>query len=159
MMRVADDRQASLAAVVNGLLVFGVPGAFLLMVQVSAWNQPWPAEIAGFRPSTSRLVIESLQFAVVFAALAAIGAWRTRVHALKYLAGRSEGWQGIGEATACAFMVAVLYLAPGIVTRPREAPPYVIFYGGAAMVLGAIVGLILRATAMMVLRLSRSAAA
>jgi hypothetical protein len=159
MMRGANDRQASLAAVVTGLLVFGVPGAFVLMVQVSAWNEPWPAEIAGFRPSTSRLVIESLQFGLVFAALAAIGAWRTRVHALQYLAGRSVGWRGVGEAAACAFMVAVLYLALGIVTRPREAPPYVIIYGGAATVLGAVVGLVLRAIAMIVLRLSRSAAA
>ena len=159
LMNGADDRQARLAAVVNGCVILAVPGAFVLMSVVADWNRPGPSEIASFRPSTSRLVIEALQFLLVFAALAGIAAWRTRVHAVRYVAGQASGWQGVGEAAGCALMVAVLYLAPGIVTRPREAPPYVIFYGGVAMVFGAIVGLVLRAIAIIVLRYSRSAAA
>ena len=49
-------------------------------------------------------------------------------------------------------MLALLYLAPGIVTRPAEAPPYVIAYGGAALLLGVVVGLFLRTTAILVLK-------
>jgi hypothetical protein len=52
-----------------------------------------------------------------------------------------------------------LYLAPGIVTRPQEAPPYVIFYGSAAAILGAIVGVVLLVSAKIVMRFSKSAAA
>jgi hypothetical protein len=55
--------------------------------------------------------------------------------------------------------VAVLYLGRGIVTRPLEAPPYVIVYGTAAAILGAIVGVVLRMIGTVVLRLSKSAAA
>ena len=50
-------------------------------------------------------------------------------------------------------MLALLYLAPGIVRRPAEAPPYVIAYGGAALLLGVVVGLFLRTTAILVLKL------
>ncbi len=56
------------------------------------------------------------------------------------------------EAGLCGLGTALLYLAPGIVTRPMEAPPYVIVYGGAALILGLLVGLFLRAAAVLVLR-------
>ena len=66
---------------------------------------------------------------------------------------------GVAEAGACGLILALLYLAPGIVTRPAEAPQYVIAYGGAALLLGVVVGLLLRTTAILVLKLFKSAAA
>jgi hypothetical protein len=63
------------------------------------------------------------------------------------------------EAGACGFVLALVYFAPGILTRPRDAPPYVIFYGGIALVLGLIVGLLLRTAAILVLRAHKASAA
>jgi hypothetical protein len=131
----------------------------MVLPLVSDSGRSWPDELAGHRPTTGRVVLESVEFGLASAALATVAAWRTWVHALQYQSGASRGWQGVGEAAAVGLAVAVLYLAHGIVTRPREAAPYVIFYGSAAAILGAIVGLILRMTATIVLRLSKSVAA
>ena len=141
------------AAVMNGLLIFGVPTS-LMLVALSSTSQTWPAEV-----TASRVLLESLQFGLTFAALGAVAGWRTWVHARRYVAGQSRGLQGVGEAAACGLVVAILYLLPGIVARPREAPPYVIVYGGAAAILGGIVGVVLYVVARVVLRLSRSTAA
>ena len=138
----------------NGLLVFGVPAAFMVLALVGASGRSWPDEIAAGRPATDSVVLESIEFGLVLAALALLAAWRTWVHAIRYQSGASGGWQGVGEAAAVGLAVAVLYFAPGIVTRPAEAPPYVILYGSAAAMLGAIVGLVLRMTATIILRLS-----
>jgi hypothetical protein len=154
-----SNRRARTAAVVNGLLVFGVPAGFTVLALVSASDGPWPDEIAAHRPITGRVLLESFQFGLVFAALGVVTAWRTWVHALRYQSGTSRGWQGVGEAASVGFAVAVLYLGQGIVTRPSEAPPYVIFYGSAAAILGAIVGVVLRTIATIVLRLPKSVAA
>ena len=154
-----SNRPARVAAVVNGFVVFGLPSGFMMLALISASGQPWPAELAVHRPTTARIVLESVQFGLVFAALGAAAAWRTWVHALRYQSGASRGWQGVGEAAAVGLLGAVLYLMPGITTRPREAPPYIIFYGSAAAILGAIIGVILRVSATIVLRLSKRAAA
>ena len=66
---------------------------------------------------------------------------------------------GVAEAGASGLILALLYLAPGIVTRPAEAPPYVIAYGGGALLLGVAVGLFLRTTAILVLKFRKPAAA
>jgi hypothetical protein len=148
-----------MAALVNGLLVFGLPTIFTVIGLWSASRTPWLADISARRPTTSQVAAELLQFALVYTALSAVAAWRTWVHALRYMAGESRGWRGVAEAAACGFAVAMLYLAPGIAGRPQEAPPYVIFYGGAAAILGALVGIVLLASARVVVRLSQPKAA
>ena len=145
-----SERRTRLAALVNGALIFGVPTLLMLV----ALAQPWPQEIAAFRPSPTEVALETLQFGLLFAALGVVAAWRTRVHALRYQSGASRGWQGVAEAAAVGFALALLYLAKGILTRPTEAPPYVIVYGGAAAILGAIVGLLLRTSATLVMKVS-----
>jgi hypothetical protein len=105
------------------------------------------------------VLLEALQFVLVFAALGAVAAWRTLIYARRFMSGGSGSWAGVGEAALCGFAVALLYLAPGIVTRPREAPPYVILYGAAAAIIGAIVGLVLHTSARLALRISEPAAA
>lgn len=147
--------RARMAAVVNGLLVFGVPTGFMIVALVSASPRAWPDRIAADRPSIDRVVVDSAQFGLVCAVLAVVAAWRTWVHALRYLSGASRGWRGVGEAAAVGLSVAILYLARGIITRPSEAPPYIFSYGSVAAILGAAVGLVLRMTATMVLRLSK----
>ena len=80
--------------------------------------QAWPADI-----SVRDAFLEFLRFELTFAALGAVAGWRTLVDARRYAAGQSRGWQGVAEAAVCGFVVAILYLAPGIVTRSHEAPP------------------------------------
>jgi hypothetical protein len=132
------------------LLVFAVPTA-LTLAALSSDPQTWPAEV-----SARHVFLEFLEFELTFAVLGAVAGWRTWVHAQRYAAGQSRGWQGVGDAALCGFVVAILYLAPGIVTRPREAPPYVIFYGGAAAIVGGIVGVVLYTVARVVLRFPKS---
>jgi phosphate/sulfate permease len=65
----------------------------------------------------------------------------------------SRGTQGILEGAACGLVAAVLVLLPGIVTKPMQAPPYVLAYGGLAAVLGLAVGAVLWFGATLTLRL------
>src|SRR5262249_4095064 len=92
-----------------------------------------------------------------FVGLAAIAGWRTLVHARRYREQRGGGWRGVIEAGAVGLFIALVVLARGIVTRPREAPPYVVVYGGAALLIGLGVGVILRFTAIFVIKLASRA--
>jgi hypothetical protein len=51
-------------------------------------------------------------------------------------------------------ILALAILAGGILTRPSEALPYVVVYGGGAAVVGFVVGVILTVTAVAVLKFS-----
>ena len=100
-------------------------------------------------------LFDTIAYLMVFLPLAIVAGWRTWVHASRYREGRGRGWQGVAEAGGLGLILALGVLARGIVTRPAEAPPYVIFYGGVALILGVALGLILRVTALIVLKLSR----
>ena len=82
-------------------------------------------------------------------------AWRTFVHAKRSLEYGGWGVAGIAEAGLCGFAAAVLVLLPGILTKPTQAPPYVIAYGTMASVIGVVVGAILWVTATCALQLYR----
>ena len=81
---------------------------------------------------------------------AAVAACRTWVHAKRWRGGPASIW-AIAEAGAVGFLVAIAVLARGIVNRPAEAAPYVILHGGAALIAGLLLGVLLRTTAMLVL--------
>ena len=130
------------AAGVNAVLVVVVPLAYVWLAH--AW---------------SGVVVDSAMFAESAATVlpfAALAAWRTWVHSTRWLAGEDALWLPLAEAAATAFLVAVAYLARGILARPADAPAFVIVYGGVALILGAIVGVILRTTAVLALRVTRS---
>lgn len=124
------------AAVVNAALVLLLPLAFIWL------------EYGGHGAAVDAARLG--QAAVTLVPFAALTAWRTRVHAARRRAGQASGWQAVAEAAATAVVVAIAYLAPGILTRPADAPAYLL-YAGLALVLGALVGLILRATALLTL--------
>jgi hypothetical protein len=98
------------------------------------------------------LVLAFVKMSVLLLPLATLAAWRTWVHATRWRARRIAGWLGVAEAGATGFLIALIYLAQGILTRPTEAPPYVLVYGGLALILGLLVGLVLQLTALIVLR-------
>lgn len=151
-------RSERVAAVVNGLLVVLLPLALLVAgssinfdqsdASVTA-NVPGSPRLLTMVPTLTRMTFVLLPFAL-------LAGWRTWVYARRWSNGQDRGWRAVGEAGACGFSLALLYLAPGIVTRPADAPPYVIVYGGAALLLGVLAGLLLRTTAILVLELRKS---
>lgn len=134
-------RPEAAAAVVNAVLVVLVPLAFVFFE-----HRRLGAAVGA--PLLWRSVAMLLP-------LAAVTAWRTWVHAKRRRAGQATGWQPAAEAAATAVVVALAYLARGILTRPTDAPAYVIVYAGGALILGAIIGLMLRTTALVTLTLHR----
>jgi hypothetical protein len=134
-----DMRERAAAAVVNAVLVLAGPLAVL-------WLEHARLDTA----------IDGLTFgrnAAILLPFAGFAGWRTWVHAARRRAGRATLWQPVAEAAATALVVALLSLAPGILTRPADAPAYVLVYGGGALMLGAITGVILRTTAVLTLAL------
>jgi hypothetical protein len=101
----------------------------------------------------------AIEMSALMLPFAMLAGWRTWIHARRWHDRRSSGWPGVMEAGACGLVVPLVILAPAIVTRPLEAPPYVIAYGGVALIVGTGVGLILRTTALLVLKLERPAVA
>ena len=153
-------RPETVAAIVNGLVVLLAPVA-LLAIGPLLFPIDRNASVTVRPPGASNIGISFMEFALlelVLIPFATLASWRTWAHARRFVEGRSRGWMGVAEAGATGLAVALVYLAPGIVTRPLEAPPYVIVYGSAALFLGLLVGLALRLTTLLVLRLHRSAA-
>ena len=127
------------AALVNAVLVLVVPLAFVWLEHARLG-----ATIDALRLARSASIL--LPFA-------AFAAWRTWVHAKRWRAQQDTWWHPVAEAAATAVVVACVYLARGILARPAEAPAYVVVYAGSALILGAIVGGILRTTALLALTL------
>ena len=84
---------------------------------------------------------------------ATLAGWRTWVYATRWQEQRRGSWLAVAEAGGWGLAVALFILAPGIVTRPMDAPPYLIAYGGFALLVGLVLGLVLRTAALIVLRL------
>jgi hypothetical protein len=91
-------------------------------------------------------------FMTSFVPLAMLAGWRTWVHAKRIREHEGTGWRGVAEAGALGFLLAMGVLAYGIVTRQADALPYVVFYGGAALLIGVTLGCALRATGLLVLK-------
>jgi hypothetical protein len=159
-LKLADDesrRLASLTALVNGVVFSLMPLLVMLvgstlaqesststivrpqgappvwLVAVWTWRQGWPALLP----------------------LSFIAGWRTFVHARRWLITSDRSWRGVFEAGICGFLCAMPILAPGIVTQSTKAPPYILVYGGLGAIIGLIVGLVLRTTALSTLWMSR----
>jgi hypothetical protein len=98
----------------------------------------------------------ALQFGLVTLPFALLAAWRTWVHAKRWLECGTSGWEGVGEAAACGLATLLVMLLPGILEHPIQALPYIVAYGGLASILGLLVGLLLRATAVTVLKLAKA---
>ena len=84
---------------------------------------------------------------------ATLAGWRTWVYATRWQEQRRGSWLAVAEAGGWGLAVTLVILAPGIVTRPMDAPPYLIGYGGFAVLVGLVLGLVLRTAALIVLRL------
>jgi hypothetical protein len=143
------------AAIVNGLVVMLLPLAFMTLALMLPGPRGADAIVVAHVRTTRDVLLDVwkvvAQTAVVMLPFAMLASWRTFVYAKQVLTSQGRGWRGVGEAAVCGFGTLLLYLLPGIVTRPMEAPPYILFYGAVAAVLGVLVGLTLRMTALFVL--------
>jgi hypothetical protein len=144
------SRPEAVAALVNASLVFLIPVglAFILMMGDDDVVRPSASSLFKIRDA---LVIAAL-CAAASAPFALLSGWRTWVHAKKFLEGRSSGWVGVMEAGGLSFGVALVGLANGILRRPHDAPPYIVFYGGVAAIFGLLLGVLLRSIALWVLK-------
>jgi hypothetical protein len=96
-------------------------------------------------------LLEAGTLTVLASPLVVLAGLRARVHAARYVAQQGRGWQGVAEAAAVGFCAAILPLTRGILTRPGDAPPYVLFYCGAGLLIGLLYGVVLRTIAVAVL--------
>ena len=155
-LRALWQRPEGRAALINAVLVMLLPLALVLIVSmgVDAGNVVRARVSTPLEYALANL-FDTVAYLMVFLPLAIVAGWRTWVHASRYREGRGRGWQGVAEAGGLGVILALGVLARGIVTRPADAPPYVIFYGGVALIVGVAIGLILRVTTLGVLKLSQ----
>jgi hypothetical protein len=140
-------------ALVNAALVLLLPSGFIAV----AWLLPEPPNTVSARVSSNfeywtRNFFQVATVFIPFVPLSLVAAWRTRMYARRYMRGEGTGWRGVAEAGALGFAVAILVLSRGILMRPAEAPPYILFYGGIAVLLGLAVGCVLRIAGILVLK-------
>ena len=152
------DRPATLAALVNAIIVYLLPLALVGAIALFASDYSnGSTRVVGVDPDRAAVWSRRIQIIGAYimgvAPFAMAAAWRTFVHARKWLESGSRGAQGILEGAACGFAGAVVVLLPSIVTHPTQAPPYLLAYGGLAAVLGLAVGVVLWIGASLTLRL------
>ena len=147
-----DRRPAMIAAVANSLIVLFGPIFVYAIVRVFSTPSNTSVTVrAPGAPSFDSLSAASSPILFTIA-LALLAGWRTRVHAERRLLQNAKDCRGIAEAAVCGLALALAVLAPGILTRPWDAPAYVITYGAMGMVFGLVVGAVLHAVATVILR-------
>jgi hypothetical protein len=155
------DRPATIAAVANAAVVYLLPVAFAGVISLlpnrsagTTVTAPDPDYLIHLA-NRLKLIVAYVSFMAPFAMVAA---WRTFVHATRWLERGHVEWSGIVEAGATGLAGTLLVLLPGIVTHPRQAPGYVIAYGIPMIAIGLAIGVILHATALAVLKAQRAIA-
>jgi hypothetical protein len=155
---VKHERTAIIVALVNAVVVYLLPLAFagaVALLVPDFGNQS--SHVVGVDPDRARVWSNRIQligaYLMGLAPFAMAAAWRTFVHARGWLERGAFGVWGILEAGVCGFAGALLVLLPGILTKPGQAPPYVIAYGGLAAAVGLAVGVVLWITGTIALRL------
>src|SRR5262245_15937024 len=148
------DRPATITALANAVVVYLLPRAFAHVVRTLRSPPDTSTSVTAYGPDylMSRATTIVWYVAAV-SPFAFAAAWRTFVHAQRWLEHHDRTWWGVLEAGACGLAGTVLVMLPGILTHPLQAPPYLIAYGTLTVLIGLVVGLILRVTALGVLKL------
>ena len=150
------ERPAILVALVNAIVVYLLPLAFAAAVSLFA-PLTNGTTVVGVDPDRARVWSTRIQLIAAYlmglAPFAMAAAWRTFVHARRWLEHGSYGLLGILEGALCGLAGAVLVLLPASIMKPTQAPPYLIAYGGLAAILGLAVGVVLWVTGTIAVRL------
>jgi hypothetical protein len=147
------DRPATVTALVNAGVVYLIPIAFVGLISLLPDRHAGTTVYAhgpDYLMNRAKVIVAYVTAVAPFAMAAA---WRTFVHARRWLECHDRTWWGVLEAGGCGLAGTLLVLLPGIVTRPLEAPPYIIVYGLPTIAIGLVIGVILRLTALGVLKL------
>jgi hypothetical protein len=153
---VMTERSLKVTAVVNGLVMGLLPLTLMLLASLIPENTNTSATVHGGRGPMAAALITWMAMWKTLLPLALIAGWRTLVYARRWALRDNRVWRGVLEAGICGFLYLLLFLTPSIVKQPMKAPPYVVVYGGIAFFVGLAVGLILRLTALLVLKISGS---
>lgn len=133
-----------------------VPCVFLV---VSWWLRPpsdaVPAGMSPLQWDASRMLPVLAGGVGALMPCAAIAAWRTFVHAKRYLVRRDRWWQGIAEAAGLGTAIPILVLGRAVVMDPLQAPPAVAAYAMIGLAIGSAFGLVLTVVAVSVLHWTR----
>ena len=150
------ERPAILVALVNASVVYLLPLAFAAAVPLFA-PLTNGTTVVGVDPDRAGVWSTRVQLIAAYlmglAPFAMAAAWRTFVHARRWLEHGSYGLSGILEGGLCGLAGAVLVLLPASIMKPTQAPPYLIAYGGLAAILGLAVGVVLWITGTIAVRL------
>jgi hypothetical protein len=150
------DRPATLTAIVNAVLVYILPVATVMILMVLKPNQSIGATVVGVDPDRVAANTRKLQMIAGYlgfmSPFAMAAAWRTFVHATRWLEFHDRTWWGVLEGGVLGFAGMLLLFAPGILIRPQDALP-AIAYAILVGVMGLIAGFILRLTALATLKL------
>jgi hypothetical protein len=151
-----SERPAIIVALVNAIVVYLLPLAFVAAVSMLAPLSNG-THVVGVDPDRARVWATRIQLIAAYLLgllpFAMAAAWRTFVYARRWLEHGSHGLLGILEGGLCGLAGAVLVLLPASMMKPTQAPPYLIAYGGMAAILGLAVGLVLWVTGSIAVRL------
>ena len=148
------ERSLKVTAVVNGVVMALLPLTLMLLASLIPENTNTSATVHGGRGPVGAALLVWIGTWRTLLPLSLIAGWRTLVYARRWALRDDRAWWGVFEAGICGFLYLLLFLTPSIVRQPMKAPPYVAVYGGIAFVVGLAVGLILRVTALLVLKIS-----
>ena len=116
-----SERPATVAALVNVLVIYLVPLAFAGAVAIfDSDSSHRGIRVVGVDPNRAYVWSQRLSFVGAYltglAPFAFAAGWRTFVHAKRWLEHGRWGAMGIVEGALCGFAGAVLVLMPGILT-------------------------------------------
>jgi len=151
------ERTPNIAAGINAIVVAVLPLFVMLLldlVAASSNTSSTTVHASGAPGQALAAVLVWLQMWRVVLPASAVAAWRTYVYARRRLLVGDRGWRAVVEAGVCGFLYVLLMLTSGILR-----PTYLIIYGGIGFLVGLGVGLVLRFSASMALKLSPVATA
>lgn len=140
------------AAAMNGALILVVPAAWAAYLDYT-WDavRPFPATVVSS-------AVRALPVMLALTPVSLLVVWRTYVHARAYRIKPLSVWRGPCEAAAIAGGLALLVMVPATAATWSREPSllvieYIAFYVIATALVGLTLGVVLAATAMLVLRI------
>lgn len=159
-MKDADSRETEAnwrkpevqAAVLNGALILIAPAVFAAYLDYT-WDAVRPVQ-----PTVFSSAVRALPALLAFAPVSLLVAWRSYVHARAYRMNPLTVWHGPCEAAGIAGGLALLVMLSGTAGTWSREPSlliiaYIAFYVVATALVGLILGVVLAASAMLVLHL------
>lgn len=148
------------AALTNFLLIF------LIVIGLMASSRA-DGSVGVYANPVKAAVSSAMVAAMIATPLGTFAFWRTWVHAQRFLARTTMGWQGVFEAGALGFVLTLPFVLPGVIARQfnpgQWGQPqafilglgYVGVYGLLGVVVGLVLGFLLWLSAMLALLVHR----